>query len=62
MVKARNAGNLGNTEEADLASYPATLKKVRERYSEAKIVVAGPGEPGGPDLVDHTIGVCDNGP
>jgi metallo-beta-lactamase class B len=43
LVKALNAKNIGNTEDADLASYPATLRKVKERYPEAKIVVPGRG-------------------
>jgi metallo-beta-lactamase class B len=60
LVKAQNAANLGNTEEADLTNYPATLEKVKQRYSEAKIVVPGHGEPGGLDLIDHTIYLCNN--
>ena len=60
LVKSLNATNLGNTEEADLVSYPTTLKKVKERYPDAKIVVPGHGRPGGLDLIDHTIGLCNN--
>jgi len=60
MVKSLNARNLGNTEEADLINYPATLKKVREKYSGAKIVVPGHGRPGGIELIDHTIELCNN--
>jgi len=60
LVKSLNARNLGNTKEADLMSYPATLKKVREKYSEAKIVIPGHGQPGGIELIDHTIKLCNN--
>jgi metallo-beta-lactamase class B len=55
MVKSRNAQNLGNTKEADLDEWPKTLKKVRQEYSEAKIVIPGHGQYGGIDLIDHTI-------
>jgi metallo-beta-lactamase class B len=60
LVKSLNAKNIGNIEDADFISYPETLKKVRERYSEAKIVVPGHGQPGGLDLIDHTINLCLN--
>jgi len=60
LVKSLNARNLGNAEEADLINYPATLKKVREKYSGAKIVVPGHGRPGGIELIDHTIELCNN--
>jgi metallo-beta-lactamase class B len=58
LVKSMNARNLGNITEADLAGYPVTLKKVKEKYSEAKIVVPGHGGPGGMDLLEHTIALC----
>lgn len=60
LVKALNAKNIGNTEDADLINYPITLRKVKERYPDAKIVVPGHGQPGGLDLIDHTIKLCNN--
>jgi len=60
MVKSQNARNLGNTADADVESWPKTLKKVREKYSEAKVVVPGHGRPGGMELIDHTISLCNN--
>jgi len=60
LVKSLNARNLGNTEDADLINYPATLKKVREKYSGAKIVIPGHGRLGGIELIDHTIELCNN--
>ena len=58
MVRARNARNLGNITEADLDSWPKTLRKVKEAYSEAKIVVPGHGGHGGVELIEHTIELC----
>jgi metallo-beta-lactamase class B len=60
LVKALNAKDIGNTEDADLVNYPITLKKVKERYPDAKIVVPGHGQPGGLDLIDHTVRLCSN--
>ena len=60
MVKSRNARNLGNLADAHVKSWPKTLKKVRKTYSEAKIVIPGHGRPGGLDLIDHTIELCNS--
>ena len=60
LVKSLNAKDIGNTEDADLVNYPITLKKVKERYPDAKIVVPGHGRPGGLNLIDHTIRLCNN--
>lgn len=60
MIKSQNAQNLGNTKEADLDQWPTTLKKVRQAYPEAKIVIPGHGTYGGTDLIDHTIELCEN--
>jgi len=59
LVKAQNAKNLGNISESDLAAYPKTLKKVKETYPDAKIVIPGHGQPGGLDLIEHTINLCE---
>jgi metallo-beta-lactamase class B len=60
LVKSLSAKDIGNTEDADLINYPITLKKVKARYPDAKIVVPGHGRPGGLDLIDHTIRLCNN--
>ncbi len=39
-------------------AYPATLKKVKAAYARARIVVPGHGDPGGPELIDHTLKLC----
>lgn len=58
LVKSLNASNIGNIEDADMAAYPVTLKRMKKRYPDAKIVVPGHGRPGGLDLIDHTIKLC----
>jgi metallo-beta-lactamase class B len=55
MIKETRARNLGFTGDGDLNSYPSTLKKVRDLYSDAKYVIPGHGRVGGIELIDHTI-------
>lgn len=55
LVKAADAANLGNTTEADLAAWSATLANVKERCPGARLIVPGHGDPGGPELIDHTL-------
>jgi metallo-beta-lactamase class B len=60
MVKSQNARNLGNVADADEESWPGTLKKVKQTYPKAKVVIPGQGRPGGMELIDHTIELCHN--
>jgi len=55
LIKATNAKNLGNTKEADVQSWPKTVRKVMQVFPEAEIVVPGHGRHGGPELLSHTV-------
>lgn len=55
MVKEVKAGDLGFTGDGDVKAYPATLAKVKAKFSSARIVIPGHGAFGGPELIDHTI-------
>jgi metallo-beta-lactamase class B len=55
MIKELKAKDLGFTGDGDLISYPMTLKKVKDKFLYAKIVIPGHGEFGGFDLIEHTI-------
>ncbi len=50
-----NAAGLGNTADADPAEWPKTLENVLKSYPSAKIVIPGHGNPGGIDLIRHTL-------
>ena len=54
MVRAAAADALGNVSEADVANWPRAVAALQERYPNARIVVPGHGEPGGPELLVHT--------
>jgi metallo-beta-lactamase class B len=58
LVKSLDANSLGNTKDGDLAAYPATLRKVQAAYPQVKIVVPGHGDWGGPELIEHTLELC----
>ncbi len=55
LIKAVNSKNLGNVQEADLQSWPETVKKVMQAFPEAAIVVPGHGASGGTELLTHTL-------
>ena len=55
LVKAAAAKTLGNITEADLAAWPATLANLKSTYPAARIIVPGHGDPGGPELIEHTL-------
>lgn len=55
MVKSLAASNLGNTVDGDTAAYPVTIRKVMEKFGDARIVVPGHGAAGGKELLEHTL-------
>jgi len=55
MAKSMNSRTLGNTADGDLKAYPVTLKKVMDKFPEARIVIPGHGPFGGPELLRHTL-------
>jgi len=47
----------GNIADADLDAWPTSLRMVKGRYPDAKVVIPGHGIPGGIELLDHSIAV-----
>jgi len=54
LVKEVGAGK-GNLEDANVVAWPATIKKVKARYPQTKIVIPGHGKVGGTELLDFTV-------
>ena len=54
-VRAAASLTLGSVSDADLASWPEAIGRAQARYPEAEIVVPGHGDPGGADLLEHTM-------
>lgn len=55
MLKSLSSKNIGNTKDADLQSWAGTVRKVKERCSDVKIVIPGHMESGDVAIFDHTI-------
>jgi hypothetical protein len=55
LVKSEAATDLGNTADADLASWPRAVKAVLDRYPTAALVVPGHGAVGTTAALTHTI-------
>ncbi|NMO14553.1 subclass B1 metallo-beta-lactamase [Pyxidicoccus fallax] len=54
FVKDVEAKDLGNVRDADVAGWPASLERTRERFPGIRVVVPGHGAPGGLELLSHT--------
>jgi metallo-beta-lactamase class B len=54
LIKESGAGK-GNLEEANINDWSATVAKLKEKYSDTKIVIPGHGKSGGTELLDYTI-------
>jgi metallo-beta-lactamase class B len=55
LVKEQPAKSLGNLADADVKAWPASLRRVLERYPSPAIVIPGHGAPGDLSLVRHTL-------
>jgi len=55
LIKSADARSLGYTREAELSAWPATLRAVRTRYPDARLIVPGHGDPGGFELLTRTL-------
>lgn len=55
LVKSAAARNLGNVEDARVAAWPATLEALIAEYPNSRLVIPGHGDPGGADLLTHTL-------
>ena len=54
-VRAASDTSLGNVADADVKEWPASIRRVRERYPNAEVIVAGHGDVGGPELLRSTL-------
>ena len=55
LIKSAAARSLGNTREADMGRWAASVEAVAARYPRADLVVPGHGAPGGRALLTHTL-------
>jgi glyoxylase-like metal-dependent hydrolase (beta-lactamase superfamily II) len=55
MIKSLESPNLGFTGDANMSEWPVSVKKVQEKYVDAKWVIPHHGKWGGVALVQHTL-------
>jgi len=55
LIKSMSSKNLGNTEDAIIKDWAASVQKIIQYYPEVQWVVPGHGAYGGPELLNHTI-------
>ena len=60
IIKGAKDTTLGNTADGDVASYPAAVSALIARYPDAKTVVTTHSDPGGIDLLRHTLDIATN--
>lgn len=58
MVRAASGKTLGNVADADVAAWPDSARALMDRYGQASVVVPGHGDPGGPELLAHTLALA----
>jgi metallo-beta-lactamase class B len=58
LIKELGAGK-GNLEEANVAEWSETVKKVKKKYPNVKMIIPGHGNLGGIELLDYTIHLMD---
>lgn len=59
-IRAGAAKSLGNTADANLASWQQAVNFALQSYPEAQVVVPGHGDAGGPELLRHTLSLFAN--
>lgn len=54
IARAADSSSLGFSGDANLARWPEALRRVKQRYADATLVIPGHGAPGGETLLDRT--------
>lgn len=55
IIKSMDSNSLGSTTDANVQEWPASLKKIIDKYTDAEIIIPGHGKWGSLDLVKHTL-------
>ena len=59
LARALDRDNLGGLGSADVCHWPQAVRALQERYSQARIVVPGHGDPGDLSLLSHTLALAE---
>ena len=58
LIKSKESTDLGNVADADVVHWASSVKNLKSKFSNAKIVVPGHGSAGTIELLQHTIDLC----
>ncbi len=58
-VQALERDSLGNVRDADVGAWASSVERALARYRSARLVVPSHGEPGGTELLAHTVEVAE---
>lgn len=58
LIRPGGAANLGNIADGDVEHWAQTVRNVAAAFPEAEIIVPSHGNPGGRELLDHTIALA----
>lgn len=58
IVKGAKDTTLGNTADGDVKAYPAAVSALMKRYPDAKKIVTSHSDPGGQELLTHTLEIA----
>jgi len=59
LLKSTSVRDKGNINDADIAAWPITVRKVKTRFRDAKIVIPGHSTIGDSTIFDHTIRIAE---
>jgi metallo-beta-lactamase class B len=60
FIKSTEAGTLGNLEDADLAAWPASLRKVQENFTKPRFIIPGHQSWESRGSLKHTVKLLDS--
>lgn len=58
LIRPGDATDLGNTADADVPEWAASAERVGWRFEDAGTIVPSHGDPGGRDLIAHTVALA----
>lgn len=59
LIKAAESSTLGNLSDAVVSEWDITVGKLMSAYDNINLIVPGHGNAGGPELLQHTIGLVE---
>ena len=59
LMKSLISSGKGNIQDANLQAWPGTIRKVKDRFSNAKIVIPGHSEIGDTSIFNHTLKIVE---